>query len=98
MIPINVLYPPSMVATAMELTVANFYDQVPVRGKLHPRCNARHQGQRQGILLSGFAVLTIDPSTIERDDDSKKRHHALIEARVITLQARRSYLAASDVL
>ena len=31
--PINVLYPPSMVATAMELTVANFYDQVPVRGK-----------------------------------------------------------------
>ncbi|UXN66991.1 substrate-binding domain-containing protein (plasmid) [Phyllobacterium sp. A18/5-2] len=33
MTPINVLYPPSMVATAMELTVANFYDQVPVRGK-----------------------------------------------------------------
>ena len=30
--PINVLYPPSMVATAMELTVANFYDEVPVRG------------------------------------------------------------------
>ena len=33
MTPINVLYPPSMIATAMELTVANFYDQVPVRGK-----------------------------------------------------------------
>ncbi|MHC1550670.1 ABC transporter substrate-binding protein [Phyllobacterium sp. K27] len=32
MTPINVLYPPSMVATAMELTVAHFYDQVPVRG------------------------------------------------------------------
>lgn len=32
MTPINVLYPPSMIATAMELTVANFYDQVPVRG------------------------------------------------------------------
>ncbi|MGH9914508.1 ABC transporter substrate-binding protein [Phyllobacterium sp. TAF24] len=33
MTPINVLYPPSMIATALELTVANFYDQVPVRGK-----------------------------------------------------------------
>ncbi|TPE49564.1 substrate-binding domain-containing protein [Amaricoccus solimangrovi] len=32
MIPVDVLYPPAMVATAMELTVANFYDQVPVRG------------------------------------------------------------------
>ncbi|MBE7185823.1 MAG: substrate-binding domain-containing protein [Methylobacterium mesophilicum] len=32
LMPINVLYPPSMIATAMELTVANFYDQVPVRG------------------------------------------------------------------
>ncbi|MGP4802648.1 substrate-binding domain-containing protein [Agrobacterium cavarae] len=32
MIPVDVLYPPSMVATAMELTAANFYDQVPVRG------------------------------------------------------------------
>jgi ribose transport system substrate-binding protein len=32
MTPINVLYPPAMIATAMELTVAHFYDQVPVRG------------------------------------------------------------------
>jgi ribose transport system substrate-binding protein len=32
MIPVDVLYPPAMIATAMELTVANFYDQVPVRG------------------------------------------------------------------
>ena len=32
MIPVDVLYPPSMVATAMQLTAANFYDQVPVRG------------------------------------------------------------------
>jgi len=32
MVPVDVLYPPSMVATAMELTAANFYDQVPVRG------------------------------------------------------------------
>ncbi|UHS64020.1 substrate-binding domain-containing protein [Agrobacterium vaccinii] len=32
MIPVDVLYPPAMVATAMELTAANFYDQVPVRG------------------------------------------------------------------
>ena len=32
MVPVDVLYPPAMVATAMELTVANFYDQVPVRG------------------------------------------------------------------
>ena len=29
----DVLYPPDMVATAMELTVDNFYDQVPVRGR-----------------------------------------------------------------
>ncbi|MCO6050292.1 substrate-binding domain-containing protein [Mesorhizobium sp. RP14(2022)] len=32
LMPINVLYPPSMIATALELTVANFYDQIPVRG------------------------------------------------------------------
>lgn len=32
LIPVDVLYPPAMIATAMELTVANFYDQVPVRG------------------------------------------------------------------
>ncbi len=33
MMPVDVLYPPAMVATAMELTVDNFYDQVPVRGR-----------------------------------------------------------------
>jgi ribose transport system substrate-binding protein len=33
MIPVDVLYPPAMIATAMELTVSSFYDQVPVRGK-----------------------------------------------------------------
>lgn len=32
LIPVDVLYPPAMVATAMELTAANFYNQVPVRG------------------------------------------------------------------
>lgn len=32
LIPVDVLYPPAMVATAMELTVANFYNQAPVRG------------------------------------------------------------------
>ena len=31
--PINVLYPPAMVATALELTVAGLYDKVPFRGK-----------------------------------------------------------------
>lgn len=32
LIPVDVLYPPAMVATAMELTAANFYHQAPVRG------------------------------------------------------------------
>ena len=32
LVPVDVLYPPAMVATAMELTAANFYNQVPVRG------------------------------------------------------------------
>jgi ribose transport system substrate-binding protein len=32
MMPVDVLYPPAMVATAMQLTAANFYDQVPVSG------------------------------------------------------------------
>ncbi|WP_117195734.1 substrate-binding domain-containing protein [Rhizobium terrae] len=32
MVPVDVLYPPAMVATAMQLTAANFYDQVPVSG------------------------------------------------------------------
>ncbi len=31
--PINVLYPPAMAATALELTVAGLYDKVPFRGK-----------------------------------------------------------------
>jgi len=32
LIPVDVLYPPAMVGTAIELTAANFYNQVPVRG------------------------------------------------------------------
>ncbi|MGN6467805.1 MAG: substrate-binding domain-containing protein [Rhizobiaceae bacterium] len=32
LIPVDVLYPPAMVGTAMELTAAALYDQVPVRG------------------------------------------------------------------
>ena len=32
MVPVNVLYPPSMVGTAIELTAASLYDQVPVHG------------------------------------------------------------------
>lgn len=32
MIPVDVLYPPAMVGTAMELTAAAIFDQVPVRG------------------------------------------------------------------
>lgn len=32
MVPVNVLYPPSMVGTAMELTAAALYDAVPVHG------------------------------------------------------------------
>ncbi|CDN55456.1 ABC sugar transporter, periplasmic ligand binding protein [Neorhizobium galegae bv. officinalis bv. officinalis str. HAMBI 1141] len=32
MVPVDVLYPPAMVATAMELTAGNFYDKVPVSG------------------------------------------------------------------
>ena len=33
MIPVDVLYPPGMIATAMELTVNGLYDQLPVRGR-----------------------------------------------------------------
>ena len=33
MIPVDVLYPPAMVGTAMELTAAGLYDQVPVPGE-----------------------------------------------------------------
>ena len=32
MIPVDVLYPPAMVGTALEMTAANFYGHVPVRG------------------------------------------------------------------
>ncbi|MBT9369210.1 substrate-binding domain-containing protein [Rhizobium sp. CSW-27] len=32
MIPVDVLYPPSMVGTAMQLTAAAIYDQIPVHG------------------------------------------------------------------
>ena len=41
MIPVDVLYPPAMVGTAMELTAAAiFYDQVPVHGTYIARCDA----------------------------------------------------------
>ncbi len=33
MMPVNVLYPPAMVASALEMTVSGLYDKVPVRGK-----------------------------------------------------------------
>ena len=33
MMPVDVLYPPAMVAPAMELTVEGLYDQIPVRGR-----------------------------------------------------------------
>jgi ribose transport system substrate-binding protein len=33
MVPVDVLYPPAMVAVAMDLTAANLYDHVPVRGR-----------------------------------------------------------------
>jgi len=33
LVPVDVLYPPAMVATAMQLTAAHFYDQVPVSGE-----------------------------------------------------------------
>ncbi|MGO1079372.1 ABC transporter substrate-binding protein [Inquilinus sp. CA228] len=33
MIPVDVLYPPAMIAVAMDLTAANLYDHVPVRGR-----------------------------------------------------------------
>ena len=32
LIPVDVLYPPAMIGTAMELTAATLYDKVPVRG------------------------------------------------------------------
>jgi ribose transport system substrate-binding protein len=32
LIPVDVLYPPAMVGTALELTVAGLVDQVPIRG------------------------------------------------------------------
>jgi ribose transport system substrate-binding protein len=32
LIPVDVLYPPSMISTALDLTVAYFYDQIPVQG------------------------------------------------------------------
>lgn len=32
LIPVDVLYPPAMIGTAMQLTASNFYDQVPVSG------------------------------------------------------------------
>ena len=32
LIPVDVLYPPAMIGTAMELTAASLYDKVPVRG------------------------------------------------------------------
>jgi ribose transport system substrate-binding protein len=32
LIPVDVLYSPAMIGTAIQLTVANFYDQIPVKG------------------------------------------------------------------
>jgi ribose transport system substrate-binding protein len=32
MVPVNVLYPPAMVATAIQVTAAHYYGGAPVRG------------------------------------------------------------------
>ena len=52
MIPVDVLYPPGMVKTAMNITASNLTGKLPVRGNLYLECAARHKRQRQGILLS----------------------------------------------
>ena len=64
MIPADVSYPPAMVATAMDVTAANFYTNAPMRGTYVLERAADHEGQREGPLLPELAVLTdgIHPS------------------------------------
>ncbi len=57
MVPVDVAYPPSMVGTALELTAAHLYRSGAGGGQLHPRRHADHQGQCEGVVLPGFAVL-----------------------------------------
>ena len=58
MIPVNVSYPPAMIATAMGVTAAHFYTNAPDARHLRAQRAADHQGQRQGALLPELAVLS----------------------------------------
>jgi ribose transport system substrate-binding protein len=57
MIPVDVLYPPAMVGTAMEMTVAALLRPGSGSRRLHDRCDAGDQGQCGGVLLPRFSVL-----------------------------------------
>ena len=57
MMPVDVLYSPSMVAVAMDVTALGLEDKNPGARRLHPQGLADHQGQREGLLLQGLAVL-----------------------------------------
>ena len=63
MMPVDVLYSPTMVAVAMDLTALGLEDKSPGPRRLHPQGDADHQGQRQGLLLQGLAVLIDDGLT-----------------------------------
>ena len=59
MMPVDVLYSPTMVAVAMDVTALGLEDKIPVRRHLHPQGLADHQGQREGLLLRRLAVLRL---------------------------------------
>ena len=58
MVPVDVLYSPTMVAVAMDLTALGLEDKIPVRGNYILKASLITKDERQGLLLQGFAVLT----------------------------------------
>ena len=59
MMPVDVLYSPAMVAVAMDVTALGLEDKIPVRGDYILKATLIDQGQREGLLLQGFAVLSV---------------------------------------
>lgn len=66
MTPVETPYPPSMIKTAIYMTVANLIGQAPVRGHVKLDAPLITPGQRQGILLPGFFLLTIGKSNLRQ--------------------------------
>ena len=57
LVPIDIVYSPSMIANAIELTALHYTARLPVNGTYILDSPVSHAGERRPILFPGFTVL-----------------------------------------